>query len=769
MKKITLFILLYLSIAMVKAQYPQTLPITHTSFFATGAMGADPTLEKGTYSASGDAILANQWSRSSGTTGGSSPTVENSTLSYANYIDNNAGKAIILADGNSNRRSIYSLTNSNQYRDAYFYLGFLVRVSSITTTGYLISWDANHTSTTIRGAVFVRADTDGFNIGMSAVNNTTNVLRWSSKLNFNETYFMVLKVNPVSTGVTNYAFFVNPTIGNTEAQSTALADTTVASGGLAQIRGITIQQATGVNARLAGLRFSNSWNDVVKAAAAAAPKLDTPSVGTASSVTSSGFTANWTAVANAISYDVQVYQGASLLKTTNFSGQSTSSGSITGLFAVTPYTYKVVAKGDGVNYSDSDPSSASADITTTVFTENFATATLDQPLEGYNFWAMSTNTSWQAGASPLIGATPLVYPGYPGSNTGHVAVISKDNTARSSVKLTSLAPLADGTAVYASLLVKIDDASASGLREFFALNQSMAEFTRARVSAEHFPDDNTVKFAVGKASAKSNPSAAFSDADTHLLVFKYDKIAGSNNDKLSLYINPDLTLSESEQANAIVDYEDATQTDWTANPPHLLIRQTGIGAKLGSFRVGNTWEQVIPAPNVPLLAAPTVGVASSIISTGFTANWTPVANATGYKVFVYQGSTVVSTKTVSGQATESVSITGLTSDKTYTYKVLALGDGYQNYADSYLSGASAEFIISFTSATESASTLKLTVSGKSIRASEVGNFEIYSLQGAKVYQRKNADVAETELHKGIYILQFTHENGKQTTQKIILN
>lgn len=773
MKKSTLFILLCLSIALAKAQYPQTLPITHAAFFATGAMGADPTLEKGTYAASGDAILVNQWNRSSGTTAGSSPTVENSTLSYQNYVDNNAGKAIVLTGTNSNRRSVYSLSNTNPYTGVDFYMGALVNVSSISTTGYLLSWDANHTGTTVRGAVFVRADADGFNIGMSTVNNTTNVFDWSEKLNFNQTYFIVLKVKPISGGANvPYSFYVNPTIGNTEAQSTALTNAnTVASGGLAQIRAITIQQPNGVSAKIAGLRFSDNWADVVKASATTAPKLVAPAVGLATSLTATGFTANWTANANATGYDVQVFQGASLLKTVNFSGQSTSSGAITGLFSVTPYTYKVVAKGDGVNHNDSDPSTASAVVTTAVYTENFASATVDGNLEGYDSWAMSTNTSWQAGTSPLIGATPLGYPGYPGSNTGRVALISKDNIARASVKLTSLAPLADGTSVYASLLVKVDEASASGQREFFVLNQSMAEFSRARVSAEHFPEDNTVQFAVGKASAKSSPSNTFSGADTHLLVFKYDKIAGSNNDKMSLYINPDLTLSESEQAYAIVDYEDATQTDWTANPPHLLIRQTGIGAKIGSIRVGNTWSQVIPAPAQPALSTPTVGAASDISGNGFTANWTPVANASGYKVFVYQGSTVVTTASVSGQANSGLAISGLNPATEYTYKVLALGDGYVTYSDSQLSGASAQFTTGseVISGTESHSSFTITVSGKSIMTSEAGTFDVYNLQGANVYHRTTTCVAETGLPSGLFILKFTHSNGKQTTQKIMIN
>jgi hypothetical protein len=185
--------------------------------------------------------------------------------------------------------------------------------------------------------------------------------------------------------------------------------------------------------------------------------------------------------------------------------------------------------------------------------------------------------------------------------------------------------------------------------------------------------------------------------------------------------------------------------------------------------VGKTWNDVIPAPAAPLLDTPVVGTASDIGSVTFTANWTAVANATGYKVYVFEGANLISIYKVSGQATTSVLVTGLAPEKTYTYKVLALGDGYVNYSDSYLSGASAAVETSITSGTEITPDFKLTVSGKSIVASEAGTFELYNLQGARVYQLKNADVAETALPAGLYILRFTHSNSKQTIQKILIN
>jgi len=91
--------------------------------------------------------------------------------------------------------------------------------------------------------------------------------------------------------------------------------------------------------------------------------LSTPSVGNASSLTTSGFTANWTPVSNAVSYDVKVYNSSSaLVSTTNASGQSASSVVITGLNASTYYTYTVTAVGDNVSYINSSESSTSTNV-----------------------------------------------------------------------------------------------------------------------------------------------------------------------------------------------------------------------------------------------------------------------------------------------------------------------------------------------------------------------------------------------------------------------
>lgn len=77
---------------------------------------------------------------------------------------------------------------------------------------------------------------------------------------------------------------------------------------------------------------------------------------------------------------------------------------------------------------------------------------------------------------------------------------------------------------------------------------------------------------------------------------------------------------------------------------------------------------------VPPLATPIVDVATEIGSAGFTANWTPVSNASGYVVNVYQGANVISVINVNGQSSAKI-ISGLASNTKYKYDVLAIGNG----------------------------------------------------------------------------------------------
>ena len=89
---------------------------------------------------------------------------------------------------------------------------------------------------------------------------------------------------------------------------------------------------------------------------------------------------------------------------------------------------------------------------------------------------------------------------------------------------------------------------------------------------------------------------------------------------------------------------------------------------------------------------------SGITGSGFTASWNAVAHASSYTVNVYQGaSSITSVSGISGTTTDIT--TNLISGNTYTYKVMAIGDG-SFYDNSLESSASATLRLSGSYATD---------------------------------------------------------------------
>ncbi|MFZ4771298.1 MAG: hypothetical protein ACOYLO_14035, partial [Ferruginibacter sp.] len=122
--------------------------------------------------------------------------------------------------------------------------------------------------------------------------------------------------------------------------------------------------------------------------------LSTPTVGTATKATLTGFTASWTAVANATSYAINVYDGTSTLvvgSPKTVAGATSATLAITGmLLPSNNYTYTVTAIGDNVStYASSVPSDYSASFTTATSTGTYTlqyavsdVATLNADLKG---------------------------------------------------------------------------------------------------------------------------------------------------------------------------------------------------------------------------------------------------------------------------------------------------------------------------------------------------------------------------------------------------
>jgi hypothetical protein len=241
-----------------------------------------------------------------------------------------------------------------------------------------------------------------------------------------------------------------------------------------------------------------------------------------------------------------------------------------------------------------------------VFTEYFENAANGSNLEDYNDWYVSFKASEANGVSPVIDEEMLFYDGYAGSDMGKSVFLDslvgqESATQRISTKVVTingdtLIPHV-GSKMYYAAIVSILPNSWGSYRDFMTWEASTgSSFTRGRVFAKVLNDNADLQLAVSK-----NSSSELAESDViaggvevyHLLVLVYEAIEGDGNDVVSLYINPDPTLSEAEQAAPLVNID--TQSDYTDGSSKIKInlRQRGIGAKVGGIRVGTSWEDVL--------------------------------------------------------------------------------------------------------------------------------------------------------------------------------
>ena len=479
----------------------------------------------------------------------------------------------------------------------------------------------------------------------------------------------------------------------------ALVSTTNASGQSTSskaITGLTTGTAYTYTVTAIGDGVSSYSNSAASSSASITTNagLTAPTVGVATTYTATGFTANWTAVANAVSYDVKLYQGATLISTTNFTGQATASGALTGLTAGLSYTYTVTAKGDAIIYSDSPASSASAAYTSGT-----------PSVAAYDI----RSTGFTAGWSITSSATNYVVKLYQGgdlvSTTSAIALNGTGSTASPSYIFTGLilglpytytVTTSDGftsaessviTTVNPTILENFGDwtavSSAAAINFSKTLNDgSTGIFSSASIIVTPGQSVGTAGAAMGNA----RPSAGriqFSATGNYL---QLPQLQNVSNLTVKSYNGP-FNLQSSTDGNT---WSSIAGTTTTNNVIVVMAYNFNLGyssskyIRLVSTSGSNVYFydlQVNPYISASKLASPTVGAASSIIAAGFTANWSTVTSATGYVVKLYQGSNLVNMYSVSGQTANSLSINGLNYSTTYTYKVIAVGD-LTNYASS---------------------------------------------------------------------------------------
>lgn len=308
---------------------------------------------------------------------------------------------------------------------------------------------------------------------------------------------------------------------------------------------------------------------------------------------------------------------------------------------------------------------------------------------------------WSNWASNIVAATDnrtVVSPPLQYSDAGGLPVLSSvgnslynnytglSGNAYLSSKSFSDNPVSTGTIYMSFLFQAIKQGGSQG--EIIGLTDSIQR-SALKVWIGKGADATTFKLGLTRSSGSSAdiqyvPGKAYSYGTTYFLVYKYDFATA----KAFLYVNP-LVGSASEPVADVID-----SIKGTARKALQYVICSNKGSNKAYYyasgvRVCSAWSEAVEAykSELPKLATPSVSAASAINTESFVANWTPVANAASYAVFVYNGSTLCYKVPVADPSASSALITGLVSNTAYTYKVEAIGDNV-SYASSEVSAAS---------------------------------------------------------------------------------
>ena len=133
------------------------------------------------------------------------PTIQDNTLSYSDgnsvaYVDNTAGKQIVLNSGSTNsRNSVFYLSSSYYSSGTTFYLSALINVSAAGAVGQIINFNNSSNGGSAYGRVYIKSSGTGYVFSTGAGGNNSGYS--STTYAFNTTHLIVLKY--VITSVTN--------------------------------------------------------------------------------------------------------------------------------------------------------------------------------------------------------------------------------------------------------------------------------------------------------------------------------------------------------------------------------------------------------------------------------------------------------------------------------------------------------------------------------------------------------------------------------------
>lgn len=567
---------------------------------------------------------------------GTSPQVVSRNLTYTGYPASAQGKSVVLdatvgAGSESQRISVYYLDTIGHRDTVSMYAAFLFKpLSAPNTSGRDFAvWEGSVTSSMVRGRLFLAKSGDKVKIGITK--NSTSISNWSNDIAVGSTNLIVMKYEVID-GASNdvVKVFVNPTLNTAESANTPLVSADNATDMLVKAFGL---RQRGIGAEISGLRIGTTWEEAIGMVADAL-LLENSIIG------QDGFV-NATTPNLWFTFNKSISLGSGDITLTEKGGQNTTLtptiSDKTVKFAVslkenTDYTL-TIPEGAFVN-GDSKNAAITINFTTTdpnIYAIEEFNYTVGQEIEGNGGWTLTTATADQGGKSPLVAEEPLVYANYLSSAVGHSMLLdSAKQEISGDLKRNTVFPFTDSSVntedgnntVYTAFLINLSEMnSTSGKEVFCYLKQGASDGAnttmRGRVMAKI--ENETVSFGIRKNSKTIEDwSTAIGKTETALLVVKYinkSTTSSGDNDEFYLYVNPDPTESEANNA-ALMLTAVGNDADGGADLRHICFRQMKLNATVSGIRIAKTWDSLFGLYTEDLLPEePVTGVETIVNST----------------------------------------------------------------------------------------------------------------------------------------------------------
>ncbi|MEI8201728.1 MAG: T9SS type A sorting domain-containing protein [Bacteroidota bacterium] len=280
------------------------------------------------------------------------------------------------------------------------------------------------------------------------------------------------------------------------------------------------------------------------------------------------------------------------------------------------------------------------------------------------------------------------------SYTGYCTPVGQKaamTTSGQDVSRTFTAPTSG--AFYIAFLVNITSAGTIG-DYFLHLKDpgSSSSFT-AKVYVKAGTAANTVFFGCSKAGTGSSPTAVYSTTSsdmnvTHLIVLKYNIVAGTANDEVSLFVDP----ATAAEGTATVIATDNTAADLAAFGSVALRQGTTANAAaltIDGIRVAATWADaigfngVVTAPTVITQGTTGITSTSAICGGDVTADNGGLIASRGICYGATANPDTLGTKVVVTGTTGvfTANLSGLTGGATYHYRAYAVNSAGVSYGN----------------------------------------------------------------------------------------